>query len=137
MNKRKLLILLILFVVIVSLAVSSATAATYKKNINFKDRNLEVAKHVGDGDYLSAYYWSKLPKNYGKKMQITIHNKKNIEANSYKITNANVKFYKKVGKKTVYATRNFKADKWGNIMYNPPNGYKPHSATVTYKYMAC
>ena len=137
MNKRKTLILIMLFVVIVSLAINSANAVTCEKTIYFKDRNLEVSEHVGSDDYLSAYYWSKLPKNHGKKMKITIHSLESIESNAYKITTAKVKFYKKVGKKTIYETKNFKADKWGNIMYNPLNSYKPYSATVTCKYMGC
>lgn len=131
MNKRKILILLVLFVAISGLTVTSVDAATYKKTINFKDRNSEVTKYVGNGDYLSAYYWSKLPQSWGKKMQLSIHSWDGIEANSHKITTAKVKF-KKTNSKATY-TKTFKANKWGNIMYNPKSGYKPLSAIVTYK----
>ena len=58
---------------------NTVDAATYKTNIKFKDYNGAVTKYIAGDDYLTAFYWSKNPKGWGKKMQLSIMTSEALE----------------------------------------------------------
>ena len=140
MKTKKIIILIILFVAISGFTMSTVTSAdaakTYKTGkIYLKDKNNEITKSIGGGDVVGVYYYSKLNKYWGNKMQISIHGKYDIEPNNRHLLKAKVKFVKNVGNKNKYMTKTFKNKSKYNsyIGYNPKNGYKPYYTIIYYK----
>ena len=141
MEKKKIIILLILFVAVAGLTISSTNAATKTTGkIYFKDGK-SVTKSLGNKQILNVYYTSKRSEGQGlwspNTMVINIYSS-NHKPPKYELVKATVKFSKKVNGKTYYSTKTFKAtkselsdNKW--IYYSPKNSYKPYSAVVTYK----
>lgn len=129
--------LLILFVSVAGLAITTVSAATKTTGkIYFKDGK-NVQKSLGKDEYVSVYY-SKKPagQQSGNFMCMGISKKNGDYSKYYKMVNATVKFSKKVNGKNYYSTKTFKAingQLWGDIIYYPKNGYKPYYAMVTYK----
>jgi uncharacterized repeat protein (TIGR02543 family) len=135
MNKGKILILLILFVAVSGITISSVSAKTYTETVKFKEHTSDyVSKHIGNRDYISTFYNSKysaqLEKN--RAMLITI-GKIHDKSNNHNIINAKIKFIKKTNEKTQTMTKNYKSNKWGFIDTQAPIGWTPHSAIVKYK----
>ena len=141
MEKKKILILLILFVAVVGLTMSSATAVTKTTGkIYFKDGK-SVIKSLGNKQILHVYYTSKGSGGQGlwipNTMVINMYTS-DYSLVKYKLVKATVKFSKKVKSKTYYSIKAFTAtkselsdNKW--IHYYPKNSYKPYYAVVTYK----
>lgn len=134
MNKKRMLILLIVFVAVVGLSMSTVSAKTYTKTVKFKDYDT-VNKYLGKGDYLGVSYISGYSKMSKKTNYFEISTwSSDYFSNYYKITKAKIKFTKKVNGKTKTYTKTYNADKkWGVINKHPPKGWKPYSAIVTYK----
>lgn len=138
MNKKRILILLILFTTVIGFTLSNVSAVEgaklYKTNIiKIKDRNYpSFDKNLGTDDSLQVYYWSKMSKREGQ-LFISIFGRYDIEdSGKYKLSKAKVKFVKKVSGKNKYILKWFKGGKYNSIVYNPKNGYKPYKAVVYY-----
>ena len=137
MNKRKILLLLICFVIVVGIATQSINAKTYSKSVKFKDSpNYPVNKYIGKKNYISTFYDSKFSIQHNKKrtMIVTIFNINDFEAPSkYKLISAKIKFTKKIKGKTKTNSKTYKPNKNGFIDRQSPKGWKPISAVVKYK----
>lgn len=132
MDKKRILVLLILFVAVAGLTVSTVSAKTYTKTVKFKEHTT-INKYLGKGDYLSVDYLSGYSQMSGKSNMMTIGTWSNdYFANYYKLTKAKITFIKKSNGKKY--TKTYLADKkWGVINTHPPKGLRPYSAIITYK----
>ncbi|MCL2156428.1 MAG: hypothetical protein FWH54_00200 [Methanobrevibacter sp.] len=137
MNKRKILLLFICFVLVVGIAIQSTNAKTYTKSVKFKNSpNFPVNKYIGKENYISTFYDSKFSIQHNKKrtMIVTIVNVHYFEAPThYKLISAKIKFTKKVKGKTKTTSKTYKPNKNGSINRQSPKGWKPISAVVKYK----
>jgi len=139
MNYKKTLILLILFLVVTGLTVSTASAATKTTGkIYFKSN--DVNKAIGNGDYVNVAYLPKgSPEGYKPNSMVIagwsqdVGGSQDYGLNYHKLTKAKVMFSKKVNGKTVTRTKTFNFGKYDIITYRPKNGYKPKYAIITYK----
>ncbi|MCL2114794.1 MAG: hypothetical protein FWH29_01060 [Methanobrevibacter sp.] len=92
-----------------------------------------VNKPIGKGDFAGIYYSGNFDGQYEKNtMNIRLWSS-SFDPQHHKLIEASVKFSKKVNGETYYTTKIFKPDENGEIIYSPENGYKPYSATITYK----
>ena len=138
MEKKKIIILLILFVAVIGLTISTVNAKTYTKTVQFKSSGTtNVDKHLGNGEYLSIFYTSKYSQQHATKNVFTIcaySNEYFPATYYYKVTKAKITYTKKVNGKTKTYTTTYNADKkYGVITKHPPKGWKPYSTVVTYK----
>ncbi len=134
MKKKKLLILIVLFIAITGLAISTSSAKTHTTNvIKFKDDpNYGVTKNLGKGEKLNLFYTSKYSPQLGKSnsLIITIYNSYGPESKYYDVTKAKIKFMKKENGKYKTTTKYLK----GSFIFKTlPKGWKPYSTVVTYK----
>ncbi|MDR2967529.1 MAG: hypothetical protein LBU74_06235 [Methanobacteriaceae archaeon] len=145
MNKKKILILLILFVAVAGFALAPASAVTKKTTgkIYFKDSNFPVVKKVGPKiqDVIDLFHCSKnhnhknhVGSGYPGYQTVIGMNNAYFPPSKYHLVSAKITFVKKVNGKNYYTTKKFKANNRDFIGYNAKKGYKPYYARVTYKY---
>ena len=154
MNKKKIIILVILFVAVAGLALSPASAVTktyttgklyFKYNGDSKRPYSEFSKSLNSKTEVRGFYnypnnkESQHPPNF---MLIGIDGKLTKNYNQYeptcKPTKMIVKFKKTVNGKTVYFTKTFKKfNSWEGFgyytSYTPKNYFKPQYAVIYYK----
>jgi hypothetical protein len=139
MNKKRLIILLIMLFTVVGFVTTPVMAKTYSKDVKITSGN---GKHIGSSNYLYANYDSK----YSKTIFINIV--PNYPHWSY-VTKAKVKYLKKVKGKNKYITKTYKAKikhykgNWipsrpklvdsSILVRKVPKGWKPVTAKVYYK----
>jgi len=139
MNKKRIIILAILFVAIAGfvLAPVSAVNKTYKTGklyfkVEKKNKITSFDKKINGKNRISGFYI--YPKNTQTQMNpntlfVEIY-KKGSNSPDYKITKTIIKFKKTVKGKTYYSTKTFKGN---GVIYEPKNNYKPYYALVYYK----
>ncbi|MCL2156410.1 MAG: hypothetical protein FWH54_00110 [Methanobrevibacter sp.] len=134
MNKKKILILLILFVAVAGLTLTPVASKTYTKTIKFKSSGT-VNKYIGKGDYIGVSYTPGYSGMSGKTNTFEIRSwSSDYFSNYYKLTKAKVTFTKKVKGKSKKYAKTYTANKYGGVVSkHPPSGYKPYSVKVTYK----
>ncbi len=108
MNKKKTIILVILFVAIAGFMVAPASAAS--KTVKIIDKN--TWKYIGKGQSLRTSY-------YKKYLDISVWNKYEYDSTSCLATKAKV--YCKNSKGNIL-TKNYKANKYGVICKTIPKG---------------
>ncbi len=139
MNKKKIIILGILFVAVAGLALGSASAATkthktdklYFKS-HSKDKYSSFTKKIDRVNSIDGVYV--YPKNYDAQnapnsVMVGISGK-SLDDSDYKATKIIIKFKKKVNGKTYYSTKTFNKS-W--VYYKPKNNYRPYYSIVYYK----
>jgi hypothetical protein len=126
MNKRKVLILLIIFTIIVGFAIASVSSVSAaSKTVKFKTGDFKNYK-LGKGDYVGAMYSLKGSQYPSRSVVIQVWSS-NYYPKYYKMTKAKV-YFKKSNGETV--TRTYKGQ---YIMKKVPKGWKPIKAVVYYK----
>lgn len=125
MNKKKIIILAILFVAIAGFALAPASAAT--KTIKMKKGNIPSKYKIGGGDYLSGQYTPGYEPQNNKYHIIEISMWSSYFYPKYhKMVKAKV-YYKKNGK---IITKTYKGS---HIIKKYPYGTTPYKALVYYK----
>ena len=137
MNKRRLIIFLVMLVAVVGFIATPVMAKTYSANIKFNTQ-----KDIGSSNHLCASYDPK----YSKSFYISI-----VPHYPYwnYVTKAEVKYVKKINGKNKYTTKTHKAkieyftSDWTKprqkivsssiLVHKIPKGWKPESAKVYYK----
>lgn len=138
MDNKKLLMLLILFVAVVGLAMSSATAAKKTTAKLYFKKDVFVEKQVGP-KHEDRIFLTYCDKNHNHKSTYCLTGYQTtitmncIGPSKYHLVSAKIAFIKKTGAKKPF-TKSLKSDEWDFIGYNAPKGYKPYYAHVTYKY---
>ena len=140
MNKKKIIILAILFVAVAGLALAPASEAakTYKtgklyfKQEPDKRHSSFVTKKLNKNSAIWGFYV--YPKGNSQYSANTVYvgtNKYIDTKPDYKPTKIVIKFKKKVKGKTYYSTKTFYS-KYG-VSYQPKNNYQPYYCIVYYK----
>jgi len=148
MNKKKIIILIILFVAIAGLALAPVSAATktYKTGKLYfkqdKDKRysftptIKINKNTEIG---GCYVYPKVDSQYEPNTVYVGTNKYMGEIADYRATKIIIKFKKKVNGKTFYSTKTFYYNKpkkewlYGELTYKPKNNYQPYYCIVYYK----
>jgi len=148
MDKKKIIILTILFVAVAGLALApvSEAAKTQKtdkllfKQESDKRHSSFTTKNINKNSAIWGFYvYPKASSQYSKNTLYIGTNKYMDVKSDYKSTKIVIKFKKKVTGKTYYSTRTFYNNKpkknWANgqFSYKPKNNYKPHTAVVYYE----
>ena len=135
MNIKKILLLSIILVAVLAICVSpgfAVTKTTGKLYFDTKKGN-EVVKKIGSEfqDKINLQYNAELPLDTKVQTYMYIGHRYNGPETKYQMISAKVVFRKKLGTKTYYSTKTFKA-KDNGVEYNAKNGYKPYYAIVKY-----
>ena len=155
MNKKKIIILTILFVAIAGLTLSPASAATktyktgklyFKYNGNGEVQFPQFSKSIDSKSELFGYY---IPSNYKKYSQngknyMSVGTQGKISKSgqqynpNYKPSKIKVMFKKTVKGKTYYSSKTFANIDSDlcyshSVNYKPKNNYNPHYAIIYYK----
>jgi len=144
LNKRKILILLCVFAIVVGFAISSVSSVeAASKTVKIKDSISGTTVKIGGGDRIGTFYVSKK----GSYVDITLREIGKYYPKSHTITKAKVKISKKVkvrmmsertGKiktKTYTKYRTISSYQEGLSFWHRatiPKGWKPIKATVYY-----
>ncbi len=131
-NKRKVLILFVIFTIAVGFTIASVSSVNAaKKTVNFKEGQI-INKNLGNNVYLGALFsgkysgkWKNEYFNHFKKNEIKIWI--SYYPKHYKMTKAKV-YFKKTNGKIVSKTY-----KGSYISKKVPYGWKPKKAVIYYK----
>lgn len=129
MNKKKIVILILLFVAVAGFTLAPASAAS--KTINVKDSYKASVKNIGNGDQVVVGYMSKYSGQSGKSRNLEIGLFSKYEYGKglyYKMNKATVT-YKNKGKTF---TKNYKPNKYGGVNKIVPRGWTPKKVKVFY-----
>jgi len=146
MNKKKIIILAILFVAVAGFALAPASAATktyktgklYFKQESDKRHSVTPVKKINKNSEISAFYvYPKGDSQYSRNTVYVRTNKNMGEISDYRAIKLVINFKKKVNGKKYYSTRTFKGSKVKNnrFSYVPKNNFKPNYCIVYYKKM--
>jgi hypothetical protein len=138
MEKRKIIILAILFVAIAGLALAPVSAATktYKTGKLYfkpyeKNKFDSFAKKLNNANIIEGLYTYPKVASQGEPNSVWVGFRDAKPGTKYyKITKITIKFNKKVNGKTYYSTKNFNKS---IVYYKPKNNYKPYYCIVYYK----
>ena len=130
MDKKKIMVLLVLSIAVVGFTMASVSAAaTQSKTFTVKDHVVET-KSLGKGDKLSVYYNSGFSQQYNMKrfLVVTCYGF-DIDPNYHKVSKVKV-YMKNKNKKTVVRTYNTEA---GGKFIRISSNETPYKAVVYYK----
>ncbi len=132
MNVKKIIMISVLLI-IAGLTITCVSASTHTSSImKFKDHKT-VNKYIGKGDYIGISYESGYsPQNEKKNIFSIVGWSKDFDPKFHKVTNAKVKFTKKINGKHKSLIKDYCCGN-GSIFKSVPNGWKPCSTVVTYK----
>ncbi|MCL2686943.1 MAG: hypothetical protein FWE58_00195 [Methanobrevibacter sp.] len=137
MNKKKIIILAILFVAVAGFALEPASAAakTHKTDkLYFKQyekNKFDVfVKKLNKANIIEGLYTHPKVTSQGEPNSVLVGFRESYPAKQYKITKIKIKFKKTVKGKTYYSTKTFNKN---SVYYKPKNNYRPHYAIVYYK----
>lgn len=129
-NKKKILILIFLFVAVAGFTLNPASATS--KTIKITDSYYGIEKSIGNGDKITTVYISGYSGQSGKTryLQISLWNYKTYPNGKYYKMNKAKVYYQKSNGRTVFQT--YKPDRYGYIGKIVPKGYTPKKAIVYY-----
>jgi len=148
MNKKKIIILAILFVAVAGLALAPVSEAAktcktdklYFKQGADKKYSSFVTKNINKNSEIWGFYIYPKADSQHAPNTVYIGTNKHLDGKpDYKATKIVIQFKKKVNGKTYYSKKTFYNNKpkknWfgGQLSYKPKNNYKPHYAVVYYK----
>ena len=150
MNKKKIIILTIMFVAIVGLTLAPANAATKTYNtgkLYFKEKTLggEYDKRFSSfptkkidskaKNILEGFYSYPKTESQGAPNTVVISLGLMDSSPDYKMTKVFINFKKKVNGKTVYSTKTFTNSqvKSNWLSYKPKNNYQPNYCIIYYQ----